>query len=385
MIKFGTDGWRAIMCEDFTFPNVRLVVQGICNYLKGKKLPSKIVVVGYDTRMFSDKFAKMSARVLAANGFKAYLPEKDCPTPVTAFSIGHLKAAGALMFTASHNPAEYNGIKFIPHNMSPAMPDVTDKIEKEIIKIAGKNKINIINFEDGLKKKKIIYFDPKPAYIRKIKSKIDTDIIKKAKLKAVYDPMYGTGRGYVESVLGDLCKIDSINNYRDVEFGGRKPEPSGENLKDLVRAMKKDRADIGLANDGDADRFGIVDSDGTYINANFVISILLMHLLKNKGWRGPVARTVATTHLIDRIAEIYKIKVIETPVGFKYIGQALREKGAILGGEESGGLSIKGHIPEKDGVLAVSLMAEVRAFEKKTFKQILKGIMKKTGTVYNKR
>lgn len=385
MIKFGTDGWRAIMCEDFTFPNVRLVVQGICNYLNNAGLSGRKIIIGYDTRFFSDKFAETSAAVLAANGFKPLLPPRDIPTPATAFSIGAEGAAGALMFTASHNPPQYNGIKFIPEYMGPATPEVTAAIEAQIAQIKDASNIKTINFDEAVKNGDIKYFNPEAPYVKKIKSLVDLKKIKKANLKVVYDALYGTGRDYVEKVLGGLCKIKSIHNQKDPYFGGLSPEPNLKNLKELVCEVKKNRAHMGIATDGDADRFGIVDSDGTYINANNVISILLMHLIKNKGMKGPVARTVATTHLVDKIAEQYNIEVIETPVGFKYIGEALREKGAILGGEESGGLSIKGHIPEKDGILAVSLMCEVRAAEKKNFKEILKNIMKITGPVYNDR
>lgn len=391
MIKFGTDGWRAVMCEEFTFPNVRLVVQGICNYLKSENAnPDKGVFIGYDTRSFSNKFAEVSAQVLCANGFKAFLPECDCPTPVTAFSIGQTGALGAIMFTASHNPPQYNGIKFIPQNMAPAMPKVTDKIEEEVNKIINeKREVKGADFvgyvHDLPMQDKINYINPMSKYIKKIKSLIDCKKIKSANLKIIYDALYGTGRGYVEEVLGDICKIKSIHNIREPEFGGLNPEPNEINLKELMRKLKKNKFHAGLATDGDADRFGIVDFDGTYINANNVISIILLHLLKNRSMKGPVARSVATTHLIDKIAKRYNIEVIETPVGFKYIGQALREKGAMLGGEESGGLSIHGHIPEKDGILAVSLMAEVRAFEKKSYKEILKNIAKEFGSVYNQR
>lgn len=387
MIKFGTDGWRAVMCEEFTFPNVRLVVQGICNYLKSENVnPAKGIFIGYDTRAFSEKFAQTAAQVLYANGFSAILPRRDCPTPVTAFTIGQNSALGALMFTASHNPPEYNGIKFIPQNMSPAMPEVTDKIEEEIKKIISeKREIKTGNFKNGILEKKISYMDPMPKYVKRIRSLLDYKKIKTANLKIVYDALYGTGRDYVEQVLGDMCRITPMHNFKDPDFGGLNPEPNEKNLKELIRRLKTNKFHAGLATDGDADRFGIVDAGGAYINANNVISILLIHLLKNKQMRGPVARSVATTHLVDKIAKHYNIKVIETPVGFKYIGEALREKGVILGGEESGGLSILGHIPEKDGILAVSLMAEVRAAEKISYKKILQNIMKQFGAVYNKR
>lgn len=382
-IKFGTDGWRAIMCDDFIFNNVKKVAQAICNYLKAVNLAQKGIVIGYDTRFFSDRFAELAAGVCAANNTFVWLAEKDVPTPAVAFSIGRLKTAGAIMFTASHNPPEYNGLKFIPENMSPAMPEVTQKIEAEIKRIMP-HEIQSMSFKAAKENNLVKTFDPKEGYVEKIKSLINADLIFKAKLEVVYDPLFGTGRDYVPAILGDICNTTTIHNYKDPYFGGLSPEPNQKNLTELIDRVKGS-AHIGLATDGDADRFGVIDLDGTYISPNEVISIILMHFIKNKGLKGSVARTVATTHLIDKIASAHGIDVIETPVGFKYIGKALREDGAILGGEESGGLSITGHIPEKDGPLALSLMAEVRAYEGKSFVKILDEIMKKYGYCFTER
>lgn len=386
-ISFGTDGWRAVMCEEFTFPNVRKVTQGICNYLKAQKLASqkptsKNIVIGYDTRFFSDKFAIVSAEVFAANGFTACLTKEDAPTPATVYSIKTQKALGAIMFTASHNPFWYNGLKFIPEDQAPALPDVTYKIEQEIKKVTLQE-IKTFNSESAFEKSLIKYFDPKPDYIKAVKNLIDLAWIKKANLRITYDPLYSTGRNYLPKILGDVCDLNVIHQNSDPYFGGLTPEPKIENLAELIKITKAG-SHLGLATDGDADRFGVIDYDGAYFSPNQIISILLVHLIKNKKMSGPVARTVATTHLIDRICKLYNLDLIETPVGFKYIGQALKE-GAVLGGEESGGLSIKGHIPEKDGILADSLVAEIRAIEGKNLTRILSDIMKKAGFCVNQR
>lgn len=382
-ISFGTDGWRAVMCEDFIFSNVRLVSQAICNYVKAKEDPKKGLVIGYDTRFFSDKFALAAATVCAANGIPVYLTSEDAPTPVVAFSVKDRKTAGAIMFTASHNPSIYNGMKFIPYYAGPAMPDITGVIEQEISRITEKD-INMMPAEEAEKQNLITRFDPSALYIKQINSIINLNAIKKGKLKIILDPLFATGRKYLKSILAQVCDAQMIHGEPDPSFGGLNPEPIGVNLVPLTEAVKG-KAHLGLATDGDADRFGVVDFDGTYINANQVLSLLLVHLIKNYKWKGPVARTVATTHLLDRIAKANDMEVFEYPVGFKYIGEAIRDKGCIIGGEESGGVSIKGHIPEKDGILAVSLIAEMRAMEGKSLGVLYNDIMKKYGHAYSQR
>ncbi len=384
-IKFGTDGWRAIMAEDFTFGNVEIVVQGVCDYLIEEGIAADGLIIGYDTRFFSDRFAERAAMVCNANGIKVMITDTDCPTPVTAYSILDKNTGGALMFTASHNPPEYNGIKYIPGDAAPALPEVTQKIE---------NKVRIIEDNGGVKKFTpqqmkeaglTTVFDPKDHYMRQVKKILDLSAIEKANLKVVYDPLYATGRNYVPPLLSSITEFEMIHGQPDPYFGGIMPEPKGELLTDLIERVKQTGAHIGLANDGDADRFGIIDSDGTFINPNQVMVLLYLHLLKNRGIKGCVARTVATTHLLDRIAAGYGFKNIETPVGFKFIGHELQKEGVIIGGEESGGLSIEGHIPEKDGILACALMTEIRAVEGKPFMELLADIYKKYGAVYNKR
>ncbi len=384
-IKFGTDGWRAIMCEDFIFSNVEIVVQGVCDFLKEEGIASQGLIIGYDTRFFSDRFAARAAQVCSGNDVKVFVSRKDCPTPVTAYSILKKQTAGALMFTASHNPPEYNGIKYIPANAAPALPQVTDRIEAMVGAVIQSGTVKKMDLEKAKKEGLYNIFDPADDYIKALKKIIDLTAISKGKLKVVYDALYATGRNYVPLLLEFITEFSIIHGEPDPYFGGMMPEPKPGILDGLRDEVLRTGAHMGLANDGDADRFGIIDSDGSFINPNQVITLLYLHLLKNRGIRGDVARTVATTHLLDRIAADYGCSVVETPVGFKYIGNELLRDGVIIGGEESGGLSIEGHIPEKDGILALALMAEIRAVEGKPFTVLLEDIYRKYGAFYSKR
>ncbi|MCE1248266.1 MAG: phosphoglucomutase/phosphomannomutase family protein [Firmicutes bacterium] len=384
-IVFGTDGWRAVMCEDFTFGNVEIVVQGICDYIIEKGISDRGLVIGHDTRFFSDRFAQRAAAVCCANGIKVFMPEKDMPTPVTAFSILSKGTAGALMFTASHNPPEYNGIKYIPEDAAPALPDVTKKIEEHIGKILESGGVKKLSVDELKESPLVKKFDPVEPYMKQVKKILDLNAIAKSKLKVIYDPMFATGRNYVPLLLEIITDFTMMHSNVDPYFGGTMPEPKAELLGELIKEVACSDADLGLANDGDADRFGIVDSNGAFINPNQVMVLLYMHLIKNRGLTGGVARTVATTHQLDRIAAHYGFPVVETPVGFKYIGSELQKENIIIGGEESGGLSIIGHIPEKDGILAVALMTEIRAVEGKSFTELLQEISEKFGASYTKR
>jgi phosphoglucomutase len=391
-IKFGTSGWRAIISEDFTFANVRLVVQAIADYInKVKKAPldcargkkGKTVVVGYDTRFLSKEFAHEAAKVLSANKIKVLLCDRDTPTPVIAYHIIDKKCAGGINFTASHNPPHYNGIKFSPSTGGPATPDITSTIEQNIEKLQKSSK----SFNAGPNEKLIERFDPMPGYLEKIISIVNMDAIKKAKLKIACDCLYGTSRGYLDRLLLEHgLKPIVLHGYLNPYFGGKRPEPAPENIKELIKIVKKDKLHLGLATDGDADRFGIVDSNGAYITPNEVIVLLLYHFIKNrKSGKKAVARTVATTHMIDRIAKRHDLQVLETPVGFKYFVESILSGDCIIAGEESGGLSISGHVPEKDGILACLLIAELRAIEKKPISDILSSIYKVYGKLYSDR
>lgn len=376
-IRFGTSGWRGIIAEDFTFEGVERVTQAIARYLKSIKSGKKPVMVGYDTRFLSPEFARVVAEVLAGNNIPVLFSKSFCPTPVVSFIIMKKKLSGGINITASHNPAPYNGLKFSPASGAPAPTAVTKQIEKLIEKISIKNVKKMI-FEDGVNKGLIKSVKPKKDYITQLHKLVDFNKIKSAKLKVRADSMFGTSSEYLFDILKDFTDIKVINDFRDPLFGGHSSEPDAENLSDLSKLVKKDKADIGIATDGDADRFGIVDEKGRFIPPNMVISMLLQHLVKNKKLKGGVVRTIATTHLIDEISRLYKIdKIYETPVGFKYIGEKMLAEDIIIGGEESGGLSIFSHIPEKDGILADLLMIEMIAYEKKSISEILKNLFKK--------
>jgi phosphoglucomutase len=384
-IRFGTSGWRAIISEDFTFKNVRLVTQAIADYIntRHKKDVRRRVVVGYDTRFLSKEFAAETADVLSANGIEVLLCDRDTPTPVIAYHIIKGKCQGGINFTASHNPSHYNGIKFSPSTGGPATPDITGIIEKNIAKLqkAKKQKKRIGT------PKAIKTFDPRPSYLKKIERLVDIEAIKKARLKVACDCLYGTSRDYLDHVLS-ICGARPIvlHNYLNPYFGGKRPEPAPENIQELIALVRDQGLDLGLATDGDGDRFGVVDSDGTYITPNEVIALLFYHILCNRKTKKTlVARTVATTHTIDAIAKAHGIEVLETPVGFKYFVESILSNECIIAGEESGGLSISGHVPEKDGVLACLLVAELRAVEKRPLKDTLAHIKKTYINLYSHR
>ncbi|NLO20707.1 MAG: phosphoglucomutase/phosphomannomutase family protein [Syntrophomonadaceae bacterium] len=385
-IKFGTDGWRAIIARDFTFSNCRVTAQGIAAYLNCTNLAKKGVIIGYDNRFMSKEFAEECARVLVGNGIKTFMLNKVSPTPVTAYAV-HLKGAGGgLMITASHNPAEYNGIKYIPYYAGPALPEVTDAIEKEINRVKETGKIYELDLAEAMELSLYQRIEADNEYFNHIRKLIEVGFLKKRKIKVVSNPMYGAGVGYLDQILTELgCEVRTINNHRDVLFGGSMPEPISKLLGDLKRAVVSYNADIGLALDGDADRFGIIDSGGNFISANHIMPLLLEHLLSTRKWRGPVCRSVGTTHMLDKVARSYGLSVIETPVGFKYISEALREKGCIMGCEESGGMSIFGHIPEKDGILGCLLAVEMLAYTGKSLVELAEEFKHKYGQSSNQR
>lgn len=373
-IKFGTDGWRDIIAENFTFPNVRLVARAIADYVRGAYPADRPVVIGYDTRFLAKDFATAVAEVLEGAGIHVLLSNRDVPTPVIAFAAKHLNTAGAIMLTASHNPPQYCGIKYIPDYAGPATKDITDQI------VANVERLQRDGIDWSEQKTPIASFDPMPAYLDWIQDKVDFEAIRKANLKVVFDPLYGTGRGYVDTILqGAGCQVDSIHAFVDPLFGGGMPEPNPRYLADLRERILKTGADLGLATDGDADRFGVMDEGGNYFTPNQVIALLLRHLVKNRKAKGSVVRTVATTHLIDRIAAHYGLSVHETPVGFKWVGEKMRQDRVVIGGEESGGLSVLGHIPEKDGILADLLVAEMVAVEQKPLSAIWRDLINEVG------
>jgi phosphoglucomutase len=371
-IRFGTSGWRAVIADEFTFENVRKIAEAICSYLKKNSLESgQTLIIGHDSRFMGEIFCGVAAEIAKKKGFRVLLCNHPTPTPTISHAIRDRRAVGGINFTASHNPPEYQGIKFSTADGAPALPEITKQIEN--------------NFESGASTEDAIGgsiedFDPRPAYLEDLKIKINLGAISQAKGKYAYDALWGTGRGYLDKILrNNGLECETIHDWRDVTFGGQSPEPGEEHLDELREKVKSNGLTLGLATDGDGDRFGIIDSNGEFITANQLIAVLTDYLFESRGWREGVARSVATSHLIDRVAENRGIKLYETPVGFKFIGELINEDKIILGGEESAGLSIKGHFPEKDGVLACLLAAEAVAVRGKSLTEQLEELYERVG------
>jgi len=381
-IKFGTSGWRAVMAEEFTFANVKRAVGGIARYVASQKPQGARVIVGRDPRFLGETFCSMAAEILAADGITPLVVAEPSPTPAFAYAVVHNHADGVVNFTASHNPPEYNGIKFSTPDGCPALPEVTKKIEAEIV--AGDSAQSTKSHAAA----KVTHatLDPKPAYLKRLAETIDLDVIRKANLRVVFDPMWGAARGYSDELLRSTgLQVATVHDYRDVLFGGHAPEPDDHLLEDLRKKMRETGAQIGIATDGDADRFGIVDSDGTFLQPNYVIALLFDYLVESRGWKNGVAKSVATTNLINALAQKHGVELHETPVGFKYIGELIMQDKIAIGGEESAGLSIRNHVPEKDGVLAGLLCCEAVARRGKSLGEQLKAISNQVGSFYPQR
>jgi alpha-D-glucose phosphate-specific phosphoglucomutase len=355
-IKFGTDGWRGIIADDFTFAGVAAVAQAIASYLRENN-GQRPVVVGYDCRFLAEDFAARAAEVLAGNGLPVRFADRPTPTPVVAFTVKELNAAGAVMITASHNPPPYCGLKFIPAYAGPATEDITAAIEARLEADRAPRLLPRAEAErQGLWEE----CELREGYFAHLRGLVRLQAAKR--LKVIVDALYGATAGYLDDFLAATgLQVQLIHGERDPLFGGGSPDPVPANLGALAQAVRREGADLGLALDGDGDRFGVVDAQGSFWSVNKVLALLLYHLIQSRNWReGEVARTVATTHMLDALANRFGLTLCETPVGFKHVGQRLL-KGALFGGEESGGVGIAGHIPEKDGVLAACLVAEMVA------------------------
>jgi phosphoglucomutase len=380
-ITFGTSGWRAILADDFTFANVRIAVAAIAEHLQKTGEASKGVVIAGDYRFLSEEFMSLTAQVLAGYGITSYMCPVGTPTPVVSYELIRRKTAGSINFTASHNPHLYQGLKFNGSDGGPAPEKVTKTLEALAESIASKNaKIPEMPYSQAEERGLAVPIDPKENYFNRIREFVRFDVLKKAHLKIVADLMYGCGIGYLDTLLQEAgVRLMLLHNNRDPFFGGRHPEPGKEELKEASQQVISLPAHLGLANDGDADRFGIIDANGAYISPNEVLSILFNYLLSARDWKGCVVRSVATTHMIDAIAKSHNVPVVQTGVGFKFIAEEMAKQPIIIGGEESGGLSVHGHVPEKDGILACLLMAEVVAEAGKNLTSILKGLYQKYG------
>ena len=390
-IKFGTSGWRGLIARDFTFQNLRLAAQGLAITLKAELKRKKsniygkrpLVIIGYDTRFLGKEFALATAEILSKSGLEPLLTNRDTPTPVIAFSIRQKKAIGGVNITASHNPFGYSGFKFSMYNGAGAPIEFTRKIEAHTQKLIDRGWLANTSVIGTFKCRE---FNPQKNYLNHIRKLVDLKKIKQAKLRIAVEFMHGTGRGYLDTLLEESkAKITRFHEKLNPLFGGGSPEPNEAGMSEAALFIRKGKADLALGLDGDADRFGIVDKDGTWITPNQILTLTLYHLKRNRGKKGAVVRTVPTSHQVDAIAKLFNVKVYETPVGFKHIGELMEREPIIVGGEESGGLSIGNHIPEKDGILACLLMAELVATEKKTLGQILKNLEKQIGCFYTDR
>src|SRR5213080_1661952 len=356
-IKFGTSGWRAIVAEEFTFANVRGAVTGIARYVSGQKPSGARVIVGRAPRFLGETFCSIAAEILAAHGITPLVIEDAAPTPAIAYAVIQQKTDGAINFTASHNPPDYNGIKFSTPDGAPALPEVTRQIEAAIPKdSAGKTEPQSTQLAASQS------LEPRGEYLKRLREIIDLKCVKDAGLRVVFDPLWGAARGYPDSLLRDAgVDVATVHDYRDVLFGGHAPEPDDHLLEDCRNKMRETKAHIGIATDGDADRFGIVDEGGTFVQPNYIIALLFDYLVESRGWKNGVAKSVATTNLINALAKHHGVELHETPVGFKYIGELIKQDKIAIGGEESAGLSVRHHVPEKDGILAGLLCCEMVA------------------------
>jgi len=396
-ISFGTDGWRAVISDTFTFHNLRMVTQAIADavasegWLNGITIDPppdpKKMIVGFDTRFLSDRYAREAARVLAANGFKVYLCQADAPTPVLSYSVKSMNAIGGIMITASHNAPRYNGVKLKAAYGGSALPELCRKVEVYLNdnESLGRGP-NLIDYDIAKEKGLINRFNPLPAYYDHVRELIDLNVIAENPQYIVVDSMYGAGRGVIRGILeGTGCEIHEIRNELNPGFGGVHPEPIGKYLNALSGAICLGKGSIGLATDGDADRIGAMDECGVFVDPHRIMALSLRYLAEKRELKGSVVRTVSTTRMIDLIAEKYSLTVHETPVGFNYIADYMLKEPVLIGGEESGGISFVGHIPEGDGILMGLLLVEMVAEAKSTLSEMVANLLEEFGPAFYER
>ena len=379
MIKFGTGGWRAIIADGFTKENIRLMAQGLCRLMEMEGYSGKEIVVGYDRRFLSKESAHWAAEVLAGNGFPVFMVGRSSPTPLIMYTVKRRGAPYGLAITASHNPAIYNGIKVFTEGGRDAEKNVTQRIEEQT-NLLKPEEVKSMDYDRAIALGVIHENYPFNDYIDSILKIIDVDKIKKTSLRVAIDPMYGVSQSSLRTILLTCrCDVDVIHEQHDTLFGGRMPAPSAEALRLLSNYVVENRCDLGIATDGDADRLGVIDEFGNYLHANTILVLLYYYFLKYRGWLGPCVRNNSTTHLLDRVAMDFDQECHEVPVGFKYVSAKMAETGAIIGGESSGGLAVKGHIQGKDGIYAAALLVEMRAVTGKTISQLYQEIAQRYG------
>lgn len=392
-IHFGTDGWRAVISDTFTFHNLRMVTQAIADAFdagswpcehNGRAIDCRRMVVGFDTRFLSDRFAAEVARVLAANDFTVHLATSDAPTPAISYAVANLNALGGVMITASHNAPRYNGVKLKAYYGGSALPEQCREVEVYLNDNENKARgPNLMEYEHALQEKRIVRFNPIPAYNEHLRKLIDFDVIAANPPRFVVDSMYGSGRGVIRGVLqGTGCEVHEIRGEMNPGFGGVHPEPIGRYLSALAGAIGSGVGGFGLATDGDADRIGAMDERGVFVDPHKIMALALRYLVEKRGLSGAVVRTVSTTRMIDRLATRYGLKLYETPVGFNHIADHMMNEDVLIGGEESGGISFKGHIPEGDGILMGLLIVEMVAAYNRPLYQLVEDLLSDVGPAY---
>ena len=396
-IHFGTDGWRAVISDTFTFHNLRLVGKanadavGSEHWLNGKSTPASVdphkMVVGYDTRFLSDRYAVDMARVLAANGYKVLLAQSDAPTPVISFAVRQLGAIGGVMITASHNAPRYNGVKLKAAYGGSALPEQCRRVEVYLNDNESRGRgPNQMDFEQARQAGLIQRFNPLPAYYDHLRTLINFDLIAENPQRCVVDSMYGSGRGVIKGILqGTGCEVQEIRAEMNPGFGGVHPEPISRYLGALASAISNGMGDLGLVTDGDADRIGAMDGRGNFVDPHKIMALALRYLVEKRGWHGPVIRTVSTTSMIDRLAERYGLPMYETPVGFNHIADYMLKGDVLIGGEESGGISFHGHIPEGDGIRMGLLLLEIVATSGTTLYELVENLLGEVGPAFYQR
>ncbi|OIP39764.1 hypothetical protein AUJ95_05180 [Candidatus Desantisbacteria bacterium CG2_30_40_21] len=383
-IHLSPSGWRAIIGKEVTEDNISFLAQAIADYLK-QQGQTQGVVVGYDCRRLSDEFARCVAEVLAGNQLNVFFSPQPTPTPVIAYEIVRRGASAGIMITASHNPPEYSGLKFNASHGGSASKEADAWITNQANTLQ-QSMIKRITYQQGIASGVILPIEPAEKYLEHMKTLINMELIKKAGLSVAIDPMFGCAIEYLGNILTSAgCHVVSIHTNRDPSFGGRSPEPNEDSLQELSRLVVSSSSHLGLATDGDADRFGVIDSDGSYISSNQMIALLVYYMLKSRGCVGGIVKTITTTHLVDAIARKYKVLCREVNVGFRHVAEIMRKENMLLGGEESGGLTIAGHVPEKDGILGCLLTTEMVASQQENIKGILEKLSLEFGNFFSKR
>ena len=382
MIKFGTGGWRAIIGDEFTKANIQLLAKALCDKMKAEGKADKGIVIGYDRRFLAKEAMQWAGEVFAAEGVKAYLINKSSPTPLIMFYVMKHEFPYGMMVTASHNPAVYNGIKVFTAGGRDADEVQTKDIEEYIRKADG-DPIGEMEYEKALSLGLIQEIYPLNEYLDNIISAVNMDAIRTKGLRVVLDPLYGVSETSLATILHTArCELTVIHDRHDTLFGGKLPAPNAVTLRPLQNAVIDYRADIGIATDGDADRIGVIDDTGRFLHPNDILVLLYYYLVKYKGWEGPVVRNIATTHMLDKVAERFGQKCYEVPVGFKHISAKMNEVDATIGGESSGGLTVRGHINGKDGIYAAALLVEMIAVTGKKLSEIYKEIEEECGSIF---